>query len=85
VELIMAFSQIVGISCDGYIEKLRVAFAYILAGKVDKAAKKTMGGGQGDRKGLRELINLITTVNYEGGSGSVTRSRGKRRGNRIVL
>jgi hypothetical protein len=58
----MAFSQIVGISCDGYIEKLRVAFAHILAGKANKATKKTMGGGQGGRKGLRELVNLITTA-----------------------
>ena len=28
VELIMAFSQIVGVSYDGYIEKLKVAFAH---------------------------------------------------------
>jgi hypothetical protein len=85
VELIMAFSQIVGVSCDGYIEKLREAFSHILAAKEPKATKKSMGGGQGGRKGLRELVKLITTVNYEGGGGSVTRSRGKGRGNRIVL
>jgi hypothetical protein len=40
MELIMAFSQIVGVSCEGYIEKLRVAFAQILAGQLRK-----MGGG----------------------------------------
>jgi hypothetical protein len=34
---------------------------------------------------MRELVNLISTVNYEGGGGSVTRSRGKGRGNRIVI
>ena len=84
VELIMAFSQIVGVSCDGYIEKLREDFAHILASKVNKAAKKNVGGDQGGRKGLRELVNLISTVNYEGGGGSVTQSRGKERGNRIV-
>jgi hypothetical protein len=52
---------------------------------VNKAAKKNVEGGQGGRKGMRELVNLISTVNYEGGGGSVTRSRGKGRGNRIVL
>jgi hypothetical protein len=85
VELIMAFSQIVGVSCEGYFEKLRVAFAHILAGKMNKAGKRSVGGGQGGRKGLRELVNLISTVNYEGGGGSVTRSRGKGRGNRLAL
>jgi hypothetical protein len=50
VELIMAFSQIVGISCDGYIEKLRVAFAHILAGKANKATKKTMGEVRGQKR-----------------------------------
>jgi hypothetical protein len=85
VELIMAFSQIVGVSCEGYIEKLRLAFAQILAGKGNKAAKKNGGGGQGGRKGMRERVNLISTVNYDGGGGSVTRSRGKGRGNRIMI
>ena len=85
VELIIAFSQIAGVSCEGYIEKLRGAFAHILAGKVNKEAKKNVGGGQRGRKGMRELVNLISTVNYEGGDGSVTCSRGKGRGNRIVL
>jgi hypothetical protein len=81
----MTFSQIVGVYYDGYIENLRAAFAHILAGKANKEAKKNLGGGQGGRKGLRELVNLITMVNYEGGGGSVTRSRGKGRGNHIVL
>jgi hypothetical protein len=86
MELIMVFSQIVGVSCEGHIEKLRLAFAQILAGKVNKVAKKNGGGGgQGGRKGMRELVNLISTVNYEGGGGSVTRSRGKGRGNRIMI
>jgi hypothetical protein len=45
VELIMAFSQIIGISCDDYMDKLRVAFTHILAGKVKKAGKKNVAGG----------------------------------------
>jgi hypothetical protein len=44
VELIMAVSQILGVSCDGHIEKLRAAFAYILAGRANKGAKKLVGG-----------------------------------------
>jgi hypothetical protein len=44
MELIVAFSQIVGVSCDGHTEKLRAAFAHIVADKANKAAKKTMGG-----------------------------------------
>jgi hypothetical protein len=34
---------------------------------------------------MRELANLYLGVNYKGGSESVSRSRSKGRGNRIVL
>jgi hypothetical protein len=85
----MAVSQILGVSCDGHIEKLRAAFAHILAGRANKGAKKSMGGSQAGKKGMRELVNLYSGVNYErgggGGSGSVPRSRSKGRGNHIVL
>jgi hypothetical protein len=84
LEIIMAFRQIVGVSCDGHIERLRAAFAHILAGK-KKEVKKNRGGGQVGRKGTREILNLFTSINYDGGSGSVTRNRGKGRGNRFVL
>jgi hypothetical protein len=47
VDLIMTFSQIVGVSCDSYIKKLKVAFAHILADKVKKMAKKIVGGKSG--------------------------------------
>jgi hypothetical protein len=42
MELIMAFRQNVGISCDSHIERLRAAFAHILAHK-KKEAKKNRG------------------------------------------
>jgi hypothetical protein len=84
MELIMVFRNIVGVSCDGHVERLKAAFAPILAGK-KKETKKNRGGGQVGRKGTREILNLFTSVNYEGGSGSVTRSRGKGRGNRFDL
>jgi hypothetical protein len=58
VELIMAFSHIVGVSCDGHIEKLRMTFAHILAGKEKKVAKKIVGGGQVGRKGTRDSLTL---------------------------
>jgi hypothetical protein len=83
MEIILAFRQIVGVSCDGHVERLRAAFAHILAGK-KKEVKKNRGGGQVGRKGTREVLNLFTSVNYDGGSRSVTRSRGKGRGNRFV-
>jgi hypothetical protein len=82
MELIMVFRNIVGVSCDGHVERLKAAFAPILAGK-KKKTKKNRGGGQVGRKGTREILNLFTSVNYEGGNGSVTRSRGKGRGNRL--
>ena len=44
-DLIMAFNQVVGVSCDGHTEKLRAVFAHILAGKANKKAKKFVGGG----------------------------------------
>jgi hypothetical protein len=37
------------------------------------------------KKGTKEFVNLYFGVNYEGGSGSVSRSRSKGRGNHIVL
>jgi hypothetical protein len=85
VELILAVSQILGVSCDGHFEKLREAFAHILAGRANKETKKSVGGSQVGKKGLRELVNLYSGVNYEVGSGSVSHSRSKGRGNRIVL
>jgi hypothetical protein len=56
VELIMAFSQIVGISCDGHTKKLRAAFAHKLDGKANKAAKKIIGGGQVGKKVLENSL-----------------------------
>jgi hypothetical protein len=74
-----------GVSCDGHIEKLRAAFAYILTKRANKGAKKSVGGCQAGEKGIRELVNLFSGVNYEGGNESLSRSRSKGRGNRIVL
>jgi hypothetical protein len=85
VDLIMAFSQIVDVSCDGYIEKFGAAFSHILANKVKKMAKKIVGGSQMGKKGTRELVNLFSSVNYKGRDRSVTCSRGKGKGNHIVL
>jgi hypothetical protein len=84
-ELIFAFNQIVGVSCDGQFDRLREAIALILAGKAFKPGKNSVGGGKAGKKGMRELDNLYSSVNYDGGSGSVSRSRGKGRGNRICL
>jgi hypothetical protein len=84
-EVIFAFSQIVGISCDGQFDRLREAFALILAGKAYKPGKNSVGGGKAGKKGMCELDNLHSSINYDGGSGSVSRSRGKGRGNRICL
>ena len=81
VELIVAFSKIVGVSCEGYTEKLKAVFAHILVEKANKVVSKAMGG----KKSTRELINLISLVNYEGSGGSVSGIRTKGRGNRIIL
>ena len=84
-ELIFAFYHIVGISCDGQFDRLREAIALILAGKSFKPGKKFVGGGKAGRKGKREVDNLYSSINYEGGSRSVSRSSGKGGGNRICL
>jgi hypothetical protein len=84
-ELIMATSRILGVSCDGHFEKLRAANALILAGRPKKVNKKPVRGSQEGKKGLRELANLHSRVNYEGGSESVSRGRNKGRGNRLML
>jgi hypothetical protein len=46
VQLIMATSRILGVSCDGHFEKLRAAFALILAGRAKNGNKKPVGGSQ---------------------------------------
>jgi hypothetical protein len=84
-EVIFAFSHIVGVSCDGQFDRLKEAIALILAGKPYKPGKNSVGGGKAGRKGMRELENLHSSVNYDGGRGSVSRSRGKGRGNHICL
>ena len=84
VEL-MAFSRIVGVSCNGHTDRLKEAFALILADKTYKPNKHSAKGGRAGKKGTRELVNLFSLVNYEGGSGSVLCNRGKGRGNGITL
>jgi hypothetical protein len=85
VELILVFSKIVGVSCEGYIEKLRAAFTHILTDKANREGNKAVGGSQAVKKGMRELINLISSVNYEGSGGSVSRNRVKGRGSCLLL
>jgi hypothetical protein len=85
VELILVFSKIVGVSCEGYTEKLKAAFAHLLTDKANREVNKAVGGSQVVKKGTRELINLISTVNYEGSGGSVSRNRVKGRGSRLLL
>ena len=43
VELIMAVSQILGVLCEGHFEKLRVAFALILAGRANRGEVRRAG------------------------------------------
>lgn len=43
MQLILAFSQIVGVSCDGHVGKLKAVIAAILADTASKAAKKAWG------------------------------------------
>jgi hypothetical protein len=84
-ELIMATSHILGVSCDGHFDKLWAAYALILGGRPKKVNKKPVRGSQEGKKGLRELANLQSGVNYEGGSESVSRGRNKGRGNRLMI
>jgi hypothetical protein len=85
VELILVFSKIVGVSYEGYTEKLKAAFTHILTDKANREGNKAVGGSQAVKKGTRELINLISMVNYEGSGGSVSRNRVKERGSRLLL
>ena len=56
-EVIFAFSQIVGVSCDGQFNRLREAIALILAGKSYKPGKNSVGGGKAKKK---VCVNWIT-------------------------
>ena len=44
VDLIMAFSKIVGVSCEGYTEKILAAFSHILEEKENKEVNKAVKG-----------------------------------------
>jgi hypothetical protein len=72
----MIFSHLVGVSCDGYEGKLSALFEEIIANN----SEKTFGSSsRASKKGMRELNNLFSSVNYDAHSGGTSRGRDKAR------
>jgi hypothetical protein len=76
LKLAMIFSHLVGVSCDGYEGKLSALFEEIIASN----SEKTFGSSpRASKKGMRELNNLFSSVNYDAHSGGTSRGRNKAR------
>jgi len=73
---VLAYSQSVGITCDGYEGQLSAMFEAI----IDRNDKKVVGPSSSLRiKGTRELNRLACSVHYDAHSGSTSRGRCKGR------
>ena len=63
-----------GISCDGYEGKLSALFEEIIA---NNSGKVSGSSPRACKKGMRELNNLFSSINYDAHSGSSSRGRNK--------
>lgn len=70
------FGHVVGLSYDGYEEKLTALFEDILASNEQKAEGSSTSVGS---KCSRELNRLFSSVNYDVHSGSAPHGRNKAR------
>ena len=84
VELIMAFSRIVGVSCNGHTNRLKEAFALILANKTYKPNKLSAGGGKAKKKVHVNLLIFSHRLIMKG-EWKCDSQYGERKGNRITL
>jgi hypothetical protein len=76
LQFVMIFSHLVGLSCDGYEGKLSALFEEIIASN----SEKILGSSpRASKKGMRELNNLFSSVNYDAHSGGTSRGRNKAR------
>jgi hypothetical protein len=70
------FGLIVGLTCDGFEEKLSALFADIIASNDNKGEGC---GSSAGKKGMRELNNLFCSINYDVYNWSASRNRNKGR------
>jgi hypothetical protein len=82
LQLVMVFSHIVGLSCDGLEGKLLALFEDIIASNGGKAPGSS---SRASKKGTRELNNLFSSINYDARSGGSSRGRNKVRVHRGLL
>jgi hypothetical protein len=76
LKAILEYSHSVGIMCDGYEGQLSAVFEAIIASNDKKEEGPCSKLGN---KGMRELNRLSCSINYDGHSGSTSRSRCKGR------
>ena len=76
LHLVEEFSLFVGLTCNGFEEKLSVLFADIIASNDNEGEGCSSSTG---KKGMRELNNLFCSINYDVHSGNASRNRSKGR------
>jgi hypothetical protein len=82
LQLVMVFSHLVGLSCDGFEGKLLALFEDIIASNSGKVLGSST---RVSKKGTRELNNLFSSINYDAHSGGASRGRNKVRVHRGFL
>jgi hypothetical protein len=76
LHLVEEFNLFVGLTCDGFEEKLLTLFANIIASNTNEGEGCSSSTG---KKGMRELNNFFCFINYDAHSGSASRNRNKGR------
>jgi hypothetical protein len=82
LQLVMVFSRIMGLSCDGFEGRLLALFKDIIA---SNGGKTSGSSSRASKKGTRELNNLFSSINYDARSGGSSRGRNKVRVHRDFL
>jgi hypothetical protein len=82
LQLVMVFSRIMGLSCDGFEGRLLDLYKDIIA---SNGGKTSGSSSRASKKGTRELNNLFSSINYDARSGGSSRGRNKVRAHREFL
>jgi hypothetical protein len=82
LHLVLVFSQLVGLSCDGYEGKLSALFEEIIASNSGKVSGTS---SRANKKGMRELNNLFSSINYDKHCSGSSRGKNKVRDQKDYL
>lgn len=72
LQLVKEFRLFVGLSCDGFEEKLSALFEDIIASNAEQEAGSSSNVG---KKGMRKLNSLLSSINYDAHSASCGKNK----------